>query len=79
MVIGGAGLYREALARAQRILLTRVHADFDGDTRLPEIDLAEWSERSRSRREADAENPVSMSFIELVRRSESSEAGRPQG
>ena len=79
MVIGGAGLYREALARAQRILLTRVHADFDGDTRLPEIDLAEWSERSRSRREADAANPVSMSFIELVRRSESSEAGRPQG
>jgi dihydrofolate reductase len=68
MVIGGAGLYREALARAQRILLTRVHADFSGDTRLPEFDLAEWSERSRSRREADADNPVPMSFIELVRR-----------
>jgi dihydrofolate reductase len=74
MVIGGAGLYREALARAQRILLTRVHADFEGDTRLPEFDLAEWSERSRCRREADAANPVSMSFVELVRRAESSEA-----
>jgi len=68
MVIGGAGLYREALPRAERILLTRVHGEFEGDTRLPTFDPAEWLERSRSRREADEANPVAMSFIELARR-----------
>ncbi len=71
MVIGGAGLYREALSRADRILLTRVHAEVDGDTQLPAFDLNQWSERSRCRREADAANPFAMSFIELLRRPES--------
>lgn len=68
MVIGGAGLYRAALPRAERILLTRVHGEFEGDTRLPTFDPAEWLERSRSRREADEANPVAMSFIEMARR-----------
>ncbi len=68
MIIGGAGLYRMALPRAERILLTRVHGAFEGDTRLPTFDPADWIELSRSRREADAANPVAMSFIELVRR-----------
>ncbi len=68
MIIGGAGLYREALPRAERILLTRVHGAFEGDTRLPAFSPVDWYEVSRSRREADAANPVAMSFIELVRR-----------
>lgn len=33
-VIGGAGLYMEALPLATRVLLTRVHASPGGDTRL---------------------------------------------
>ena len=31
-IIGGAELYREALPLADRLYLTRVHADVDGDT-----------------------------------------------
>jgi dihydrofolate reductase len=68
MIIGGAGLYREALSRADRILLTRVHGHFEGDTRFPELDAEAWTEVCRQRREADAANPAAMSFIELVRR-----------
>ena len=74
MIIGGAGLYREAMGRADRILLTRVHDVFDGDTFLPDIDPAEWMEVSRRRREADAANAVAMSFIELARRGSGGEA-----
>jgi dihydrofolate reductase len=43
-VIGGAGLYREALPRADRIYLTRVHVSPRGDTFFPALDLAQWTE-----------------------------------
>lgn len=79
MIIGGAGLYREALSRADRILLTRVHGHYEGDTRLPELDAQAWTEVSRHRREADAANAVAMSFVELVRRRPAAPEGCPEG
>lgn len=36
MVIGGAGLYREALEHAKVLHLTHIDADFDGDTYFPD-------------------------------------------
>ncbi|MFR2004757.1 thymidylate synthase [Alistipes putredinis] len=41
-VIGGAQIYGEALACGRPILLTRVHRAYEGDTRFPEWDAAEW-------------------------------------
>nr|AIA11135.1 Dihydrofolate reductase [uncultured bacterium] len=41
-VLGGAQIYAEALPRADRIYLTRVHATIEGDTFLPEIDMHAW-------------------------------------
>lgn len=43
MVIGGGQIYRQVLARADRIYLTRIHATLDGDTRFPALDMSEWS------------------------------------
>ena len=43
MVIGGGEIYRQVLARADRIYMTRVHAELDGDTRFPALDMADWS------------------------------------
>lgn len=68
MVIGGAGVYAEALPRADRILLTRVHAAPRGDTFLPAIDPGEWRETDRQERPADDRNPFALSFIQLRRR-----------
>lgn len=62
MVIGGAGLYREALARADRIYATEVNGVFDTDTAFPEIDRSEWREASREHRDPDDRNPVGMDF-----------------
>ena len=45
-VIGGAEIYRAALARADRIELTQVHKSFDGDARF-DFDRAEWREIAR--------------------------------
>jgi dihydrofolate reductase len=42
-IIGGADVYRQALARADRVYLTRIHAAVDGDARFPDPDPATWS------------------------------------
>lgn len=36
---GGAAVYEAALERADRLYLTRVHAEVEGDVRFPEVDL----------------------------------------
>lgn len=43
MVIGGGEVYRQFLPMSDRIYLTRVQAEVDGDTRFPELDMAEWT------------------------------------
>lgn len=68
MLIGGGELYREALPRAQRIHLTRVHARFDADTFFPPLDSAEWKETAREDHAADERNPFAYSFVMLERR-----------
>lgn len=59
-VIGGAEIYKQALPLADRIYLTRINQDFDGDTFLFDIDPAVWKETSRQNFPAD---PPHHSFI----------------
>ncbi len=61
-VIGGGQLYAEALPRANRLYLTRVHAEVDGDTQFPVFDLSEWRLVSTEPHAADAKNDYSFSF-----------------
>ena len=64
MVIGGAQIYRQALAHADRIYLTEVHGTFAGDT-VMDLDLSGWRETSRKRhKSADTDEPE-FSFVEL--------------
>jgi dihydrofolate reductase len=46
-VIGGAELYAQALAVADRLELTEIAAGFDGDARFPDWDRAAWRTRWR--------------------------------
>lgn len=41
-VIGGGNLYAQTLARADRLYVTLVHAEVEGDTHFPAIDPAQW-------------------------------------
>jgi dihydrofolate reductase len=68
IVIGGASLYEEALPRAQRIYLTRVHASPPGDVYFPKLDPGEWGESLVSRHESDARHAHAFSIYLLVRR-----------
>ena len=62
---GGSQIYRIALARdlVDRIYLTRIHAEVEGDTFLPEIDLDEWELDSEEHHEADEKNKFDYSFL----------------
>jgi len=67
MVIGGAEFYRQVLPRTDTIYLTRIHESFDGDTRFPDLNAADWREVERSDQVADARNLHDYSFIRLDR------------
>ena len=52
MLIGGAQLYAQALAQADRLYLTQVALSPEGDAWFPEFDPAQW------KRVSSAENPA---------------------
>jgi dihydrofolate reductase len=43
-IIGGATLYEIALPLAQRLYLTNIETEFEGDTFFPELDWNDWNE-----------------------------------
>jgi dihydrofolate reductase len=61
---GGAHIYRMALAQdlVDRLYLTRVHAEVEGDTFLPAIDFDEWRLVSSEHHEADEKNTYACTF-----------------
>lgn len=67
MVIGGAEIYRTALLAADRLYLTEVHAEVEGDAYLPQIDWTAWREVFRERHEASENNPYGYSFVVFER------------
>ncbi len=67
-VIGGAAVFAEALSLADRLYLTRVHAEVEGDVLLPEIDMESWRLVSEDRRAADERHAHAFSFLIYDRR-----------
>ncbi|MFH0900560.1 MAG: dihydrofolate reductase, partial [Pseudomonadota bacterium] len=68
MIAGGAQIYQQLIGRADRLYLTRVHTEADGDVRFPEFDPTDWTELSRAERPADAKNPYALTFLVLDRK-----------
>ncbi len=62
---GGGEIYRQTLPLADRIYLTQIHEEIEGDAFFPDFDLAAWREVEREDREPDARNPHRYSFITL--------------
>ena len=62
-VIGGAELYVQAMPMADRLEITRVHADIDGDAVFPPIDAARWREDARAEQAAGAGDDANMTFV----------------
>lgn len=66
-VIGGAEIINEALKKADKIYLTHIYENFEGDTFLNPIDDKQWKEIKRTFNNKDEVNSYSFSFLELER------------
>lgn len=68
VVIGGAQIYEQALSRIDRLYLTQVEAEPEGDAYFPQIEFAQWQELGRESFPAgDQPNRYPYSFIVLER------------
>lgn len=67
MIIGGAQLFEEALPKANRLYLTWVQGEIEGDRYFPAFDGSEWKEVAREERAADEKNAYDLSFVTLER------------
>jgi len=67
MVIGGAQIYEQALEKADRLYLTEVDAEIEGDAWFPEFARDAWQEVGKEDFSAEGPNPYDYSFIVLDR------------
>jgi dihydrofolate reductase len=67
-VIGGAEIYRLTLPIANKIYLTEVKADFEGDAHFDIPNIEDWEEISRIAHSTDEKHIIAFDFVELVRK-----------
>lgn len=72
LVIGGSEIYALTLPQADRLYLTQVHAQVEGDAFFPALDKDQWQEMLRQDFSADGPNPYDYSFI-VYQRADTSE------
>lgn len=63
MVIGGGAIYQHCLAAADRLYITHIDAEIDGDTQFPSYDLEnDWRLSHSEKYAADAKNAFELNF-----------------
>ena len=67
MVIGGASIFEQFIPLAQKMYLTMIDAEIDGDVYFPEWNQNEWRETDRETHEPDERNRYRYSFLEYER------------
>jgi len=68
MVIGGGQVYRDFLPRADRIYMTRVQAEVQGETRFPKIEGNTWRLVSAEHHAADERHEYDFEMMVFERR-----------
>jgi len=67
-IAGGAEIYRLALDVADRMILTHIDAELEGDTWFPLWDESQWRLVSREDHDPDEKNPWPWAFAVYERR-----------
>lgn len=62
-IVGGAQIYSAAMPLVDRLFLTRVHSEIEGDTFLPEVDWSAWTLESSEK----GSEEVEFTFEDYVR------------
>jgi dihydrofolate reductase len=63
MIIGGSDIYKLSLRYADRLYLTEINAEVEGDTYFPEFDRMEWQEVSRIHHAKDDRHKFDFDFV----------------
>jgi dihydrofolate reductase len=66
-IVGGGEIFRQAMDITDKIYLTIVHEEFEGDVFYPELDPREWKLIKREDLEPDEKNRYAYSFCEYER------------
>lgn len=67
-IVGGGQIYRQALAQADRLHVTHIHARLDGDAHFPAIDPQVWKAVSREEVPAGEKDTHPTSYVIYERR-----------
>jgi dihydrofolate reductase len=67
MVIGGSEIYKACLAYADRLYITQIKAEIEGDVYFPEYDRREWAEVFRQHHPADERHVHAFDFVTFER------------
>ncbi len=52
-IIGGGEIYRQTMPIIDRLYITLIHRDYEGDTKFPDFDWNDWAVISEDRRDGD--------------------------
>ena len=62
MVIGGGAIYKHCLPKADRLYVTHIKANIDGDTQFPDYTDGSWQKVSSELRSSDEKNAHQLDF-----------------
>lgn len=68
MIIGGSTIYEMLLPIVNRMYITYVDAEFEGDSWFPEFDESQWQEKESLVRQADDKNLYNCRFVTLEKK-----------
>lgn len=60
-IIGGANIYKQTMKDADKLVLTEINKEYDGDTYFPEFSESQWQEKNRDKYE-------NFSFVTYTRK-----------
>lgn len=67
-IIGGGQVYEQFLPFADKLYLTLVHTEAEGDTFFTDLNRDEWTEVARESFKADEKNEFDYEFVDYLRR-----------
>ena len=66
-IIGGGNVYKQALEITDKIYLTEIKANIEGDAFFPKLNEKDWKEISRISYAKDEKNEYDFDFVELIK------------
>lgn len=62
-IIGGAEIYNQTIDMVDRLYLTEINAEIEGDVYYPDFDRSQWLETARLHHPADEKHKYAFDFV----------------